>query len=80
MREYKYLQVDVFTDKPFGGNPLAVFPYKTNVCGALTVPLTVPNNTSLIGLVAYTQFAVADVGVNAAGIVFSAGGAAKVGR
>ena len=26
MREYRFLQVDVFTDKPFGGNPLAVFP------------------------------------------------------
>ncbi len=26
MREYGFLQVDVFTDKPFGGNPLAVFP------------------------------------------------------
>jgi trans-2,3-dihydro-3-hydroxyanthranilate isomerase len=26
MGEYRFLQVDVFTDKPFGGNPLAVFP------------------------------------------------------
>jgi trans-2,3-dihydro-3-hydroxyanthranilate isomerase len=26
VREYRFLQVDVFTDKPFGGNPLAVFP------------------------------------------------------
>lgn len=26
MREYRFLQVDVFTDTPFGGNPLAVFP------------------------------------------------------
>ena len=26
MREYGFLQVDVFTDTPFGGNPLAVFP------------------------------------------------------
>ena len=26
MREYRFIQVDVFTDKPFGGNPLAVFP------------------------------------------------------
>jgi len=26
MREYAFLQVDVFTDRPFGGNPLAVFP------------------------------------------------------
>ncbi len=26
MREYRFVQVDVFTAKPFGGNPLAVFP------------------------------------------------------
>jgi len=26
MKEYRFIQVDVFTAKPFGGNPLAVFP------------------------------------------------------
>ncbi len=26
MSRYEFLQVDVFTDVPFGGNPLAVFP------------------------------------------------------
>ncbi|MGD9099236.1 MAG: PhzF family phenazine biosynthesis protein [Anaerolineae bacterium] len=26
MKEYRFIQVDVFTNKPFGGNPLAVFP------------------------------------------------------
>jgi len=26
MKEYRFVQVDVFTDSPFGGNPLAVFP------------------------------------------------------
>lgn len=26
MREYCFVQVDVFSDRPFGGNPLAVFP------------------------------------------------------
>jgi trans-2,3-dihydro-3-hydroxyanthranilate isomerase len=26
MKEYRFIQVDVFTDAPFGGNPLAVFP------------------------------------------------------
>ena len=26
MRTYRFVQVDVFTDRPFGGNPLAVFP------------------------------------------------------
>jgi trans-2,3-dihydro-3-hydroxyanthranilate isomerase len=26
LKEYRFIQVDVFTAKPFGGNPLAVFP------------------------------------------------------
>jgi len=26
MRSYRFIQVDVFTERPFGGNPLAVFP------------------------------------------------------
>jgi trans-2,3-dihydro-3-hydroxyanthranilate isomerase len=26
MREYRFLQADVFTDRPFTGNPLAIFP------------------------------------------------------
>jgi trans-2,3-dihydro-3-hydroxyanthranilate isomerase len=26
VKEYDFIQVDVFTDRPFGGNPLAVFP------------------------------------------------------
>lgn len=26
MKEYRFFQVDVFNDRPFGGNPLAVFP------------------------------------------------------
>ena len=26
MKAYRFIQVDVFTDRPFGGNPLAVFP------------------------------------------------------
>jgi trans-2,3-dihydro-3-hydroxyanthranilate isomerase len=26
VKEYRFIQVDVFTSKPFGGNPLAVFP------------------------------------------------------
>jgi trans-2,3-dihydro-3-hydroxyanthranilate isomerase len=26
MKELRFNQVDVFTDRPFGGNPLAVFP------------------------------------------------------
>lgn len=31
MREYAFLQVDVFTDRPFSGNPLAVFPDATGL-------------------------------------------------
>ena len=26
MREYQFIQADVFTDRPFTGNPLAIFP------------------------------------------------------
>ncbi len=26
MKEYRFVQVDVFTNEVFGGNPLAVFP------------------------------------------------------
>jgi trans-2,3-dihydro-3-hydroxyanthranilate isomerase len=33
MREYRFLQVDVFTDRPFGGNPLAVFPEADGLSG-----------------------------------------------
>ncbi len=33
MKEYKFIQVDVFTDKPFGGNPLAVFPDAEGLTG-----------------------------------------------
>ena len=31
MKSYRFLQVDVFTDQPFGGNPLAVFPEATGL-------------------------------------------------
>jgi len=33
MIEYTFIQVDVFTDKPFGGNPLAVFPDAEGLTG-----------------------------------------------
>jgi trans-2,3-dihydro-3-hydroxyanthranilate isomerase len=33
MKEYRFIQVDVFTDKPFGGNPLAVFPEAEGLSG-----------------------------------------------
>ncbi len=33
MKEYRFIQVDVFTDRPFGGNPLAVFPEGEGLSG-----------------------------------------------
>lgn len=30
-RRYRYVTLDVFTDRPFGGNPLAVFPEATGI-------------------------------------------------
>lgn len=33
MQEYRFVQVDVFTDRPFGGNPLAVFPEAEGLTG-----------------------------------------------
>ena len=33
MKEYRFYQVDVFTDRPFGGNPLAVFPHAQGLSG-----------------------------------------------
>jgi len=33
MKQYRFLQVDVFTDRPFGGNPLAVFPDAAGLTG-----------------------------------------------
>jgi trans-2,3-dihydro-3-hydroxyanthranilate isomerase len=33
MRSYRFVQVDVFTDTPFGGNPLAVFPEAEGLTG-----------------------------------------------
>ncbi len=33
MKEYRFIQVDVFTDSPFGGNPLAVFPEAEGLTG-----------------------------------------------
>lgn len=34
MKEYRFFQVDVFTDQPFGGNPLAVFPEARGITSA----------------------------------------------
>jgi trans-2,3-dihydro-3-hydroxyanthranilate isomerase len=33
VKEHRFIQVDVFTDRPFGGNPLAVFPEAQGLTG-----------------------------------------------
>jgi trans-2,3-dihydro-3-hydroxyanthranilate isomerase len=33
VKEHRFIQVDVFTDRPFGGNPLAVFPEAEGLTG-----------------------------------------------
>ncbi|MHC4852089.1 MAG: hypothetical protein ACYTF5_08730 [Planctomycetota bacterium] len=60
-------------------DPIFVLGLTTTATGTSTVQQTVPNDVNLIGVTFYTQFAVADV-VNAAQVVFSAGGEGKVGR
>ncbi|MHC4816022.1 MAG: hypothetical protein ACYTFN_23400, partial [Planctomycetota bacterium] len=60
-------------------DPLFVLGLTTTATGTASVQQTVPNDTALVGVTFYTQFAVADV-VNAAQVVFSAGGEGKVGR
>ncbi len=46
MPSYKFLQVDVFTDVPFGGNPLAVFPDAVGLTGQQMQQLALECNTS----------------------------------
>ncbi len=60
-------------------DPLGVFAFNADGSGKLSVQNTLPNNSSLVGFVFDTQFAVEDL-VNALGLVFSAGGEGKVGQ
>lgn len=46
MKEYRFVQVDVFTDAPFGGNPLAVFPDAEGLTTAEMQQLTREMNLS----------------------------------
>ncbi|HSN77124.1 MAG TPA: PhzF family phenazine biosynthesis protein [Anaerolineae bacterium] len=46
MPRYQFLQVDVFTDVPFGGNPLAVFPDAVGLTGEQMQQLALECNTS----------------------------------
>ncbi|MGY4395536.1 trans-2,3-dihydro-3-hydroxyanthranilate isomerase [Sphingomonas sp. UYAg733] len=46
MRRYEYLTVDVFTDRQFGGNPLAVFPDAAGLTSAEMQSLSAEMNLS----------------------------------
>ena len=46
MKELRFLQVDVFTDRPFGGNPLAVFPDAQGVTATEMQQLALEMNLS----------------------------------
>jgi trans-2,3-dihydro-3-hydroxyanthranilate isomerase len=46
MSHYRFLQVDVFTDVPFGGNPLAVFPDAAGLTGQQMQQLALELNLS----------------------------------
>ncbi len=46
MPRYEFLQVDVFTDTPFGGNPLAVFPDAAGLSGRQMQQLALELNLS----------------------------------
>jgi trans-2,3-dihydro-3-hydroxyanthranilate isomerase len=46
MSRYEFLQVDVFTDVPFGGNPLAVFPDAAGLTGRQMQQLALELNLS----------------------------------
>ncbi|MCB0227808.1 MAG: PhzF family phenazine biosynthesis protein, partial [Anaerolineae bacterium] len=46
MPSYQVIQVDVFSDTPFGGNPLAVFPDAAGLTGAQMQQLALEMNLS----------------------------------
>ncbi len=60
MREYRFVQVDVFTDRPFGGNPLAVFPDAEGLTDEEMQQLTREMNLSETTFVLPTQDPAAD--------------------
>jgi trans-2,3-dihydro-3-hydroxyanthranilate isomerase len=60
MRSYRFLQVDVFTDRPFGGNPLAVFPEAEGLTDAEMQALAREMNLSETTFVLPPQAAGAD--------------------
>lgn len=58
---------------------LAGVPVTTDGAGAASIPLSIPNQQSLLGLQFAAQWIVIDPAANAAGLVTSAGGAATIG-
>ena len=52
---------------------------KTDANGSATMAATLPNNSKLVGVTVYNQWAVADTSANGWGMVFSAGAILKVG-
>ncbi len=60
MREYRFVQVDVFTDVPFGGNPLAVFPDAEGLTGEEMQKLAREMNLSETAFVLPPEEAAAD--------------------
>jgi trans-2,3-dihydro-3-hydroxyanthranilate isomerase len=60
MREYRFIQVDVFTDVPFGGNPLAVFPEAEGLTAAEMQKLAKEMNLSETTFVLPAESAQAD--------------------
>jgi len=60
MKEYRFVQVDVFTDTPFGGNPLAVFPEAEGLTSDQMQQLAREMNLSETTFVLPTQEADAD--------------------
>lgn len=60
-------------------DPLAVFPLTADGQGNASASLGVPNDRLLIGLGFYSQFAVVDSTANALQLLFSNGGAGKLG-
>lgn len=53
---------------------------QTDGSGAVELQFTVPNRMDLVGARFFDQFAVSDPTINTLGLVFSNGGAGKVGR
>lgn len=61
-------------------SPLVVLGVTTTATGTAKVSVAIPNNAQLVGVSFFAQYGIAAAGANPAGIVFSDGGEAKIGR